>query len=69
MNSYWVNFAKTGDPNGDGLPYWPYFTKETPKVLHFTEDKVLAEDVVENKRQDHVIEYTIANPGMLMEFK
>jgi para-nitrobenzyl esterase len=21
--SYWVNFAKTGDPTGGGLPYWP----------------------------------------------
>lgn len=22
MNSYWANFVKTGDPNGDGLPEW-----------------------------------------------
>jgi para-nitrobenzyl esterase len=25
MSSYWLNFIKTGNPNGAGLPAWPSF--------------------------------------------
>jgi len=30
MSTYWVNFVKRGDPNGDHLPPWPNFTGEGP---------------------------------------
>jgi para-nitrobenzyl esterase len=35
MSSYWVNFAKNGDPNGEGLPEWPAFDKNSPKIIVF----------------------------------
>jgi para-nitrobenzyl esterase len=33
MANYWVNFAKTGNPNGPGLPEWPRFTARHQQVM------------------------------------
>ena len=35
MSSYWLNFVKTGNPNGEGLPEWPVFDPENPLVVDF----------------------------------
>jgi para-nitrobenzyl esterase len=33
MSSYWVNFAKGGNPNGPGLPQWPAYSQSTDRVF------------------------------------
>jgi para-nitrobenzyl esterase len=38
MNAYWVNFAKSGDPNGKGLPFWPLNNSNTNQILEFQRD-------------------------------
>ena len=38
LNTYWANFAKTGNPNGDGLPVWPGYNKQNEKILDIQPD-------------------------------
>ena len=37
MSTYWVNFAKHGDPNGKGVPAWPAFREKKPQVMYFNQ--------------------------------
>ena len=37
MSSYWTNFAKTGNPNGEGLPQWPAYKANEGIVMIFNE--------------------------------
>ena len=36
IQQYWINFAKTGNPNGKGLPYWPTFDDSKPTTMQFS---------------------------------
>jgi para-nitrobenzyl esterase len=40
MHAYWVNFARTGNPNGGGLPNWPQFGPGSETLLAFEKDGV-----------------------------
>jgi para-nitrobenzyl esterase len=33
ISGYWVNFIKTGNPNGKGLPAWPSYREASKPVL------------------------------------
>ncbi len=38
MSQYWVNFARTGDPNGPGLPKWPAYSQLGPTETMVLDD-------------------------------
>ena len=38
ISQYWVNFARTGDPNGDGLPAWPRYERASDQSIEFGSD-------------------------------
>jgi para-nitrobenzyl esterase len=33
ISSYWVNFAKTGNPNGTNLPEWKSYNKQSGHIM------------------------------------
>ena len=41
MSDYWVNFAKTGNPNGQGLPEWKSYDKQSGNIMELGDKVVL----------------------------
>jgi para-nitrobenzyl esterase len=35
MSALWVQFAKTGNPNRTGLPFWPHYQAAKDEYLEF----------------------------------
>jgi len=51
IRGYWVRFAKTGDPNGDGAPAWPVHRENSDTWLVLSE-KTSSETLVLKGRLD-----------------
>lgn len=58
VSTYWANFAKTGNPNGKGLPEWrPYNLQTRPTLMITTEDQPTMRDDPMGPTRRAVAEY------------
>jgi para-nitrobenzyl esterase len=63
MNSYWTNFAKTGNPNGEGLPNWPLYNNQNQDMLDVGLDGKIISKPDPRKARFDVIEKAFKNRG------
>jgi para-nitrobenzyl esterase len=56
MNTYWINFAKTGNPNGGGLTNWPLYNPQKEEILDIELDGKTVSKPDTRKARFNVIE-------------
>jgi len=49
MAAYWVNFAKTGNPNGTGLPEWKIYDKQAGYIMILGDKVVIKKGLFKNE--------------------
>jgi para-nitrobenzyl esterase len=60
--TYWTTFARTGDPNGPGVPRWPRYEPGRGRVLHLDETVTDAPDAT-RARYEAIDAYVEAQRG------
>lgn len=55
MCNYWTNFAKTGNPNGKGLPEWPVYNPRDSQIMILSE-KPKAGQLPDKAALDYMVE-------------
>ena len=64
MNTYWVNFAKTGNPNGKGLPEWPAYSPEKNEIIEFRPDGSAVGEPDPKKTRLDIIEKAVTSGNL-----
>jgi para-nitrobenzyl esterase len=65
MNAYWANFAKTGNPNGTGLPTWPIYNNQNQDMLDVELDGKTISKPDPRKARFDVVEKAFKNRGKI----
>ncbi|WP_158829809.1 carboxylesterase/lipase family protein [Mucilaginibacter lacusdianchii] len=64
MNTYWSNFAKTGNPNGGGLPEWPVYDPKNNQLLEIQPDGSAVGKADPRKARLDVIEKAVTSGSL-----
>lgn len=64
MNTYWANFAKTGNPNGQGLPTWPMYDAKKSELLELRSDGSAAGEPDPKQARLDVIEKAVTTGNL-----
>ena len=54
ISAYWVQFAKTGNPNREGLPEWPAFEHDRPQTLEIGDEVHVHDNFLGKRMAYHV---------------
>ena len=54
ISAYWVQFAKTGNPNGADRPEWPAYDPDTARVLEIGDEIIVHDDFLAERLAYHL---------------
>jgi para-nitrobenzyl esterase len=57
LHSYWVQFAKTGNPNGENLPPWPEYSIDNDNTLVISNDGFTVQNGFRKQQLDTIQTY------------
>ncbi|HSZ34363.1 MAG TPA: carboxylesterase family protein [Puia sp.] len=64
MNTYWANFAKTGDPNGNGQPKWPVYDPNKNEILEIKANGSAVDEADPRKLRLDLIEKAVTSGNL-----
>lgn len=64
MNTYWANFAKTGNPNGNGLSNWSVYNSTNDEILEIKPDGSAVSEADSRKARLDVIEKAVTSGAL-----
>ena len=64
MNTYWANFAKTGNPNGNGLPNWSLYDSTKNEILEIKPDGSAVSEADPRKARLDLIEKAVTSGNL-----